>query len=299
VRVLAVSFAAIALTGGALAASASGAAVPNLPWTELLPPLLSPNEPADPIAVAHCKRPSMKCVRVEIKRMKRLRNRLGCDHRAVFATTYLELTKAAKRTLKGDPGFLRQPRFFFREDALFANVYFDTVKAWKRGQPVADAWRIAFEAAQGSEVTAAQDMLLGINAHVQNDMPFVLAALSLRDRDGNSRKPDHDKFNRILNAAYERVVQAINRRYDPTVSLTNASWWPIDDLAGLEAVRGWRELVWRNAERLVNASSRAERTQVANQIEANAALWATLIALPPVPGYRAQRDAYCEAQLPG
>ena len=41
-------------------------------------------------------------------------------------------------------------------------------------------------------------MLLGINAHVQNDMPFVLAQLGLRDRKGQSRKPDHDNFNEVL-----------------------------------------------------------------------------------------------------
>jgi hypothetical protein len=289
----------VTLLGGVVAGGASGATVPNLPWTELLPPLASPNEPADPIAVKHCKRPRLKCVRVEIRRMKRLQKRLGCDHRAVFATTYLKLTQQAKKELKANATFLRQPRFFFREDALFANFYFDVIKAWNRGEAVPEAWRIAFQTAATGDVNAAQDMLLGINAHVQNDMPFVLAALSLRNKRGESRKPDHDKFNLVLNHAYEPVVREINRRYDPIVSLLNASWHPIDDVAGLEVVRGWRELVWRNAERLVNADSAAERTQIAMQIEDLAALQAQLIALVSQPGYRATRDAYCEQQLTG
>jgi hypothetical protein len=41
----------------------------------------------------------------------------------------------------------------------------------------------------------------GINAHVQNDMSFVLAALSLRNQRGVSRKPDHDMFNVVLKHA--------------------------------------------------------------------------------------------------
>jgi hypothetical protein len=81
--------------------------------------------------------------------------------------------------------------------------------------------------------------------------------------------------------------------------LLNASWHPIDDLAGLEVVRAWRELVWRNAERLVNARSPTERTQIAMEIEDLAALQAQLIALVPQPSYRATRDAYCEQQLAG
>jgi hypothetical protein len=295
---VAAPLAALTLLGGLTAGAASGAAVPNLPWTELLPPLPSPSQ-TDRVKVKHCRKASMKCVRVQIKRMKRLRGRLGCDHRAVFTTTYLKLTQQARKTLKADPGFFEQPKFFFREDALFANFYFDVIKAWNRGEPVPDAWRIAFQTAATGDVNAAQDMLLGINAHVQNDMPFVLAALALRNEHGESRKPDHEKVNKILNAAYEPVVQEINRRYDPIVSLVNASWHPIDDVAGLEVVRGWRELVWRNAERLVNARSAAERTQIAQQIELNAALQAQLIALVPQPGYRATRDAYCEQQLAG
>jgi Family of unknown function (DUF5995) len=269
-----------------------------LPWTELLPPLPSPSQ-TERVKVKRCRKASLKCVRAQIKRMKRLQRRLGCDHRAVFATTYLTLTKQLLKTVKADPGFFKQPKFFFREDALFANFYFDVIKAWNRGEPVPDAWRIAFQTAATGEVNAAQDMLLGINAHVQNDMPFVLAALGLRNKHGVSRKPDHDKANLVLNAGYAPVVEAVRRRYDPILSLTNASWHPIDDVAGLEVVRAWRELVWRNAERLVNADSAAERTQVARQIELNAALQAQLIALVPQPGYRATRDAYCEQQLAG
>ena len=142
-------------------------------------------------------------------------------------------------------------------------------------------------------------MLLGINAHVQNDMPFVLAALGLRSRNGASRKPDHDKFNRVLNRAYEPVVRAVERRYDPILRVFNEPWNPLDNLAGLEAVRLWREVVWRNAERLVNASGEAERMRVAQQIEAHAAAWANVLAAPLQLGYARQRDAYCHARLGG
>jgi hypothetical protein len=56
--------------------------------------------------------------------------------------------------------------------------------------------------------------------------------------------------------------------------------------------------VWRNAERLLDAKTAAERRQVTQSIEANAATWARLIAAGGnggPPGYRAQRDAYCKA----
>lgn len=288
----------LALLAGivALAPAGSAAPVPGVAWTELLPALPSPSQ-AHPNRVAHCKRAKLRCVRVEVSRMRALRARLGCDHRAVFATTYLELTKTARDAIVADPGVLMWPRYFFREDALFANVYFRTVRRWDQGRAVPAAWRIAFETAESGEVTGVQDMLLGINAHVQNDMPFVLAQLGLRDRRGRSRKPDHDLFNSTLSDGYDRVVTAVRDRYDSSIGLTNPDFLPADDVLGLELVREWREQVWRNAERLVNAKSDAERAQVADSIGAYAAGWAKTIASTPYPGYRATRDAYCAERL--
>ena len=245
--------AAILAVGVCIAAPAPAALAPGVAWTELLPALPSPSQ-THPNRVAHCKRAKLKCVRFQIRRMRDLQQRLGCDHRAVFATTYLELTKGLRDALLADPEMLTWPRFFFREDALFANVYVRTVRHAEQGREVPEAWRIAFDTAADGEVTGAQDMLLGINAHVQNDMPFVLARLGLRDRQGRARKPDHDLTNQVLSSSYEDVVSAVRDRYDSSMALTNPPGVPVDDVAGLEVVREWRERVWRNAERLVNAS---------------------------------------------
>lgn len=282
----------------AAGAVAAPAAVPGVAWTEFLPALPSPSQ-THPNRVGHCKRAKLKCVRLEIQRMRALQKRLGCDHKAVFATTYLELTRTARDALSADPGLLRWPKWFFREDALFASVYFRSLRRWEQGRALPEAWRIAFETAETGEVSGAQDMLLGINAHVQNDMPFVIAQLGLGDRKGQARKPDHDLFNKVLSAGYERVVAEVGGRYDSTMALTNPPGVPVDDVAGLEIVRQWREEVWRNAERLVNAESDEERAAVAADIQAYAAQWAEGIAAAPFPGARASRDAYCAQQLGG
>jgi hypothetical protein len=287
----------LAVTLGFTAAAPASTA-PNVGWTELLPPAPSPNEP-QPGPLPRCRKATIRCVNVQIRRMKHLRDRLGCDHRAVFATTYMMLTRQIRKTVVNQPRFFQYPRYLFREVAGFANVYFDTFHAWAAGKRVPGAWRIAFETARSGDVNGAQDMLLGINAHVQHDMPFVIAALGVRARSGASRKIDHDRVNEVLNRAYDPVVHAIEKRYDDRVALTNSDLTPLDDIGGLEAVRGWREGVWRNAERLVNAADKAERAQIASQIEANSVLWATLIKSAETPGDRERRDAYCQAQLGG
>jgi hypothetical protein len=265
----------------------------------LVAPLATPANPR-PGPVPGCRRPGLNCLRITIRRLHALETRYGCDHRAVFATTYRVLTQVMLERLRQEPGFFRFPRYLFYEDGLFADVYVANSQAWKRGKRIPPAWRIAFETARDSDVNAAQDMLLGINAHVQNDMPFVLAALGQRTRRGVSRKPDHDRENEILAQAYQRVVDTVERRYDPAVGVTNPDGVPADDVAGIELVKRWREDVWHNAERLIaTRNDPQQHAEVVNDIEQNAADWATGIAASQTPGYRAKRDAYCESRLDG
>src|SRR5204863_7435355 len=131
------------------------------------------------------------------------------------------------------------------------------------------------------------------------DMPFVIAELGMRMPDGSSRKPDHDAVNDMLRRGYETIVAEIAARYDAFVRYSNAPETPADNIAGLEAVKEWREGVWRNAERLMSAKTGGERRQVADSIEENAAAWArSILTFQNPPGHRAERDAYCRAHLP-
>src|SRR3954449_1398910 len=279
----------------ACAETANASEPANVPWETYLPAMPSGNA-VQPGKVPYCRKSSIKCIDTEIKRLAKAQKGYGCDHRGVFATTYLELTRALRETLRQRPRFFNDAKYLYTEDALFADIYFNSLRDWARGKPVAPAWQIALDTAKSSNVNAAQDMLLGINAHVQNDMPFLLAALGQRTRNGTTRKPDHDKMNEILDSAYERVVRQIEDRFDPFVATTNARSTFADDYAGLDMVKEWREQVWRNAERLLSAKTDEERAQVADQIHQYAGEWARQIANPVhVPGYRAQRDAYCRS----
>ena len=286
--------AALAASLIAAAAPAGAQTTPDVPWPTLLP--AAPGTPAEvqPGPVPRCARPTMRCVDDTIRVFRRWRARFGCDHRAVFTTTYLLLTQEIKRYLKR-PAFFDDRRYLIWEVTQFSNFYFRALENDRAGRPVPEAWRIAFDAADSDGANAGQDMLLGINAHVQRDMAYVVAEMGVRTPSGASRKPDHDRVNQILNSAYERIVREIGERYDPLLFTTNASWNPLDNIAGLEAVKGWREGVWRNAERLLTARTDAERSLVEATIEGNAATWARLMAAPQAPGYRAQRDAYCAA----
>jgi hypothetical protein len=284
---------ASALAAAALAGTALAAA-PYFPWPSALPPLPTARNP-QPGPLPGCRRPSIRCVDRNLARLNRIVSKLGCDHVGVFATTYQQTTKTVRASL-----IAHRPRFsdagwIIDIDVLFHQYYYRALSDFGAGRRVPRAWRTAFAVAGRGDANATKDMLLGVNAHVQRDLPYVLATLGLHTRRGSSRKSDWDLFNIVLDDAYDPVVRTVTKRFDPSVRLTNPDT-VIDGEAGLQLFQLWREAAFRRAEALLNARSSRARRAVQREIEANAAVTARKIAaIPDKPGYRASRDAYCAA----
>lgn len=274
---------------------------PFLDWSSLLPGL---SQGYDPSSADECRSGQPRCVDAVIREMTRRFDRQArdCDHDAIFALAYLRTTEEYQRAAL-TPGFFEDVRFVNHEDAVFARYYFDAYDAWERGDraEVPPAWRTALRAADDRAVSATGNMLLGINAHIQRDLPFVLAEIGLVKPDGSSRKPDHDRVNAFLNRVSATLIPEIARRFDPTVDDGDLPTW-IDDLVTFQAVPAWRETAWRHAEALVNAPSPAARALVAREIETYANSQALLIRSATAYGLfedSRARDAFCAENWSG
>ena len=269
---------------------------PVIGWETLLPGLPTAQNPQFH-GLPGCQTPTMACIDWEIAQMDAIRVGFGCDHRAVFATTYELLTIQLRHDMLADPHLFDDPAWVIGEDVTFASMYFASVHAYETGGSVPQAWRVAFDTAAHGDANAVQDMLLGINAHVQRDMPFMMAAVGLHTPAGASRKHDHDVLNAVLNRAYESVTDTIRARFDPDEGFISPKPDPllgyVGNVAGDQLVQAWREQVWRNAEQLLNATTAPKYAKVARGIETNATSWARLMVSVQVPGYRAIRDRYC------
>jgi hypothetical protein len=134
-----------------------------------------------------------------------------------------------------------------------------------------------------------------MNPHVNRDMPFMLDALGLTKPDGSSRKPDHDRGNRVLAALYGPVLNEMDARFDDSISSYEVPGTWIDDAGFFQILQGWRELVWRHAEMLERAHTRAERGAVASYIETYALEQGRFIEANTRIRSSAARDAHCRA----
>ena len=149
----------------------------------------------------------------------------SCDHDAVFGLTYLRTTEEFQRTIQNDPAFFEDKPWVNHEDAVFAELYFQAYDNWHNGNrdAVPAAWRVAFEASESPNMMATGDLLLGLNAHINRDLPYTLAAVGLVKPDGSSRKRDHDHVNAFLEGVADPLQVELARRYDFIFALPTPS----------------------------------------------------------------------------
>lgn len=281
----------------ALPSAAKAEDPPFVNYTPFLPPMPGTYLPS---SGDECRSGKVSCVDKVIREMNRrfapmARN---CDHDAMFALTYLRTTEEYKRATT-TPGFFIDAPFVNHEDAVFAGYYFRPQDAWQAGRlsEVPQAWKLAFTAYDQRKLTGVGDMLMGINAHINRDLPYVLEAIGLVAPDGSSRKPDHDKVNEFLNRVTVPLYAELERRFDPTVGDSDLPG-TLDEMATFQAFPLMRENAWRNAERLVaTRNNPLLRAVVETSIETTAATTAQAIiaATTASASQRTARDSYCAA----
>lgn len=269
---------------------------PFVGWTAALPAIAWQY---DASSVDDCVAGRIACVQKTIKEMQKRFNPLAvdCAHAAVFGLAYLRTTQTYLETAQTS-GFYNDPAFVNHEDAAFAALYFGAYDDWAAGRldRVPPAWRVALRAGAARQVSGTGDLLLGMNAHVNRDLPFVLAAIGLVAPDGSSRKPDHDQVNAMLNQVVQPLIAEEAARFDPQIESVRTPYG-VGYTGLMQMLLAWRESAWRQAEQLVAAPDDAARAQIAAAIENNAVANALAIVaatryIPPVIS-TSSRDQYC------
>jgi len=218
-----------------------------------------------------------------------------CSHLAIFSLAYVRMTQTYGWT-RDQPGYYHDVPYMNHMDAVFAKYYTDAYYNWANGDRAAvpQSWLYAFDAGKSKAVTGAGDLFLGMNAHINRDLPFVLDASGLVESDGSSGKSDYDAVEKWLNDDTAPLLAEAAQRFDPPIDDTNN---PLIDYLAFQMVSAWRENAWRNAEALAAAPDAATRALVAQHIEDNANLIAqgllTSFAVNPLIESNATRDAYC------
>jgi Family of unknown function (DUF5995) len=209
------------------------------------------------------------------------------DGRAAFHATYLRTTRAVADALRA--GAFLDADWVERWDVAFARLYLDALDAARRGDPVPRPWAVAFAAAAGQRsMPALQHVLLGMNAHINYDLPQALLAVISDDEFDDPavlarREADHRKIDEVL-AARVRAEDAELRELGER-SLQDTVLQPLNRAATRRFLRESRTKVWLNAKTLSRSRRQGERAyaaRLAQLAELSAARVADLVRPGPV-----------------
>jgi hypothetical protein len=159
--------------------------------------------------------------------------------------------------------------------AGFAARYLDAHRA---PSAAPGCWRAAFDVAPDARLLVVQQLLLGINVHVNFDLPQAVVAVADRTGDLPAIRPDFDAVNDVLGATYGDVIGDLDRVTRWTGRAAAMGGGHLFNFS-LRAARGQ---AWRAAVTLDPMAPGARRAHVAD-LDRMVAVVAYLITRPTRP----------------
>jgi len=192
-----------------------------------------PGQPGGPVAAV---------VAAMQERLDHLPPRL--DRQRVFLSTYQRTTRAVGSAI--DRGVFEDPRWVELWDVAFADLYLSALdRELDGGRGVPRPWKLAF-AAPG-DLPPLRLVLLGINAHVNFDLPQALLAV-ISDDDFTDRalmrrrRRDHERIDGVLASR----VAAEDQQLTGARSILDRLLTPLNREGSKRFLREARLKVWHN-----------------------------------------------------
>jgi hypothetical protein len=171
----------------------------------------------------------------------------------IFLETYRRTTLAVGKAVRD--GSFEDPEWVERWDVVFADLYLAALDLDLEGSPdVPRPWRLAFDAPIG--LPALRHVLLGINAHINYDLPQALLAV-IPDHDFTDvrvlarRGRDHARIDAVLSGRVAAEDSELGAVSPPTV--VDRLLQPLNRLSSKRFLREARRKVWHNTLELQRA----------------------------------------------
>jgi hypothetical protein len=207
------------------------------------------------------------------------RFRQAGDRRAIFLTLYGLVSSAMREQVRRQA--FEDNAWVERYAVAFADLYRVALERYESTQTslVPTAWRICFDAAKAGNGLVLQDLLLGVNAHVNHDLPLALLRVSI-DPDRMSRYRDHTAVNRVLASVTEPATRRLAELYAPGLETADEVAGQLDEILSAFSLEVARESAWETAVALANARSDQELALTSRLSAARAAVMARLLRAP-------------------
>lgn len=167
------------------------------------------------------------------------------SRRGYFAALYRATTGEVLRAVEA--GAFQDPERLVRMDVIFAGLYLRAVREHEAGRPCAGPWAAAFQVEDDVSVPILHHLLLGMNAHINLDLPVSTVAASGGDLP--AIRHDYDQLNGILARMIDRMQAGVNQ-VSPALARLDRLGGPLDELLAASGIHRFRDAAWEEAEAL-------------------------------------------------
>ena len=173
------------------------------------------------------------------------------DPRRYFHSTYLRTTRAVAAEITRD-GFA-DSRWVQRWDVAFAGLYLQAFDRFDRTGKTVAPWQIAFTAAADHELPPLRHILLGMNAHINYDLPQALCdVISPKEFEDTRivarRAADHRHIDDVLaSRVADEDIELRKVELPGQRTLLDRLLQPFNRLGTKRFLRESRTKVWANA----------------------------------------------------
>ncbi len=204
------------------------------------------------------------------------------DQRSDFLSCYLLMTDNMLSAIEA--GEFNDPEWVHSLLHQFAEYYFDALDSYDQDRPdTPQVWRLTFDSARRPDAQVLQNLLLGINAHINYDLIFTLVdmlqpdwqMLSADERQG--RYDDHCHVNTVISRTIDAVQDTVIATDLPLMNLFDEVFGQSDEWFVSRMIARWRDEVWGYARQLLDTADEQDRLRLKTEIEHEALQRATTI----------------------
>lgn len=166
-----------------------------------------------------------------------LRNLVAFNH------TYLIITTNVYHQF-GKQYFVDEP-LMNSIDSNFGNLYFQALNNFVHQTRCPPAWLTLFNECKENKLFQFMYMALGVNAHVNNDLPQTLHLIM----NGNRMKKDYVLINEVIKKSLHGVISSLQEK-DPFMQESKIAFEPIYSHFLNYLIKKWRNNAWEQYQQL-------------------------------------------------
>lgn len=193
-----------------------------------------------------------------------------------FAALYRRVTRSVKEGI--DKGQFQNGPLMERLDVTFANRYLQAYEQFRFGQTPTRSWQLAFRSASAWSPLIVQQLLIGINAHINLDLGIAAAAVAPGEQLAGL-KTDFDQINAVLSGEVGTVEKEI-AQVSPLIGLLEKFGLRTETAIINFSIDVARDAAWSAATKF--APMTPEQLPVAiNELDIRTDIFGQLVISPP------------------